>query len=187
MSKKRNFIPLHGKKSFNIKKISNSKKKQNYGTIKRTGILTVEESISSVKTSKKGRPRLLNGYAILIRTGKSMGEFTLSWLDEKNRNPNGYRPTLEEIYSLLWTNQKVFPNMFITSNRAETFNSVHDQQVSYRTRTTPQRANNKLSSWILYKYYPGGTKFFLTKEKWNIPMSILKKAFHLLIDATIIF
>jgi hypothetical protein len=108
----------------------------------------------------------------------------LSYTSFVNVNTNGPVPNLLEIYELLVTVQKVFPNIFITSNRAEHFNSVHDRSVSYRGRKTPERANNRLNSWILFKYFPTGLKNYLVRHPIRLPMSILQKSYHLQFEST---
>ena len=109
---------------------------------------------------------------------------TLSYSSISHLNTVGFPPDLLEIYELLTIIQKVFPNIFITSNRAEQFNSVHDRSVSYRGRKTLEKANNRLKSWILFKYYQKGLKYFLVRNKEKIPMSILQKSYHLQFNST---
>ena len=109
---------------------------------------------------------------------------TLSYSSISHLNTVGFPPDLLEIYELLTIIQKVFPNIFITSNRAEQFNSVHDRSVSYRGRKTLEKANNILKSWILFKYYQNGLKYFLVRNKAKIPMSILQKSYHLQFNST---
>ena len=87
-----------------------------------------------------------------------------------------------ETYNLLTKVQTVFPNLFITSNRAEHFNSLHDRGITYRGRKTPENANKRLKSWILYKYYKYGLKYFLVKKKINIPYSVLQKTYQMQIN-----
>ena len=94
----------------------------------------------------------------------------------------GIRPNIMEIYNLLTKVQTVFPNLFITSNRAEHFNSLHDRGITYRGRKTPTNANKRLKSWILFKYYKIGLKHFLIKKKINIPYSILQKTYQMQIN-----
>ena len=108
----------------------------------------------------------------------------LSYSSISYLNTVGPPPDLLEIYELLVIIQKVFPNIFITSNRAEQFNSVHDRSVSYRGRKTLEKANNRLMSWILFKYYQKGLKFFLARNPIQIPMSVLQKSYHLQFNST---
>ena len=41
-------------------------------------------------------------------------------------------PTLQEIQGMITLVQKAFPNQYITSNRAEIFNALHDNVLTYQ-------------------------------------------------------
>lgn len=128
---------------------------------------------------KKRRAKLLTGYTLHLQTYDNIGQLAISYVGQSHESIKGIKPDLLEIYSILIKIQTVFPNLFITSNRAEHFNSVHDRQLSYRGRTTPENANKRLKSWILYKYYKIGVERFLNTRKFNIPYSILQKTYQL--------
>lgn len=108
---------------------------------------------------------------------------SLSYIALDYQNTDKIIPDLIEVYELLAKIQIIFPNMFITSNRAEQFNSVHDRAVSYRGRKTPRHANNRLKSWILFKYCNKGLKYYLIRNPVHLPMSILQNCYHLQFDS----
>jgi hypothetical protein len=124
---------------------------------------------------KKRRAKLLTGYTLHLQTFNGSGQLNISYIDNNLETSNGDKPSLLEVYNLLFKVQLVFPNIFITSNRAEQFNSVHDREVTYRGKITPGNANKRLKSWILYKYYTYGLELFLARKRMTIPYSILKK------------
>jgi hypothetical protein len=134
------------------------------------------------ESKRKTRSKTLTGYGLLIQTSNQLNSLQLSWESNYNNKPKGKRPNIHEIYSILLIVQKVFPDMSITSNRAEQFNSVHDREVVYRGRRTLEQANNHLKSWILLKYHNKGVQRYFIRQKFFFPMSIVTKASHLLID-----
>lgn len=96
-----------------------------------------------------------------------------------DHKPVGDRPNIHEIYSLLIIIQTAFPDLFITSNRAEQFNSVHDREINYKGHRTPVHANRHLKSWILFKYHSTGVEQFLSRQKITYPMSLVQNSFRL--------
>ncbi|HKZ39916.1 MAG TPA: hypothetical protein VJ044_03090, partial [Candidatus Hodarchaeales archaeon] len=84
-----------------------------------------------------------------------------------------------ELHQLLAVVQQVFPDQFVTSNRAETFDSVHGRQLSYGGRMTLQQANEKLYAWQCLTYYLQGSQKFLQLRVPKLPRSLLRKTFHL--------
>lgn len=130
-----------------------------------------------MKRKRKAKP--LTGYTLHLQTYKGIGQLAISYVDSISHLKVGIRPDILEIHNLLTKIQTVFPNLFITSNRAEHFNSVHDRAITYRGRKTPDNARKRLKSWILYKYYKTGLERFLIGRKFNIPYSILQKTYQM--------
>ncbi|OLS23605.1 MAG: hypothetical protein HeimC3_24170 [Candidatus Heimdallarchaeota archaeon LC_3] len=128
---------------------------------------------------KKRRAKLLIGYTLHLQTYDNVGQLAISFISQNHESNKEIRPDLLEIYSILTKVQSVFPNLFITSNKAEHFNSVHDRELSYRGKKTPENANKRLKSWILFKYYRKGIEWFLIKSKINTPYSVLQKTYQL--------
>ncbi|KKL82189.1 hypothetical protein LCGC14_1987260 [marine sediment metagenome] len=122
---------------------------------------------------------MLTGYGLLIQTSNQPAGIALSWESTFDNKPVGERPDIHEIYALLILVQKAFPNLFITSNRAEQFNSVHDREINYKGYRSPDNANRHLKSWILFKYHSKGVEQFLLRQKMIFPMSIIQNSFHL--------
>lgn len=114
-----------------------------------------------------------------------MNSISLSWMDNWDYKTTGPKPELLEIHSLLIKVQELFPNMFISSNRAEQFNSVHDRDVNYNGRRDIDSANNHMKSWILFKYHEKGVKHFMLRSKFILPMTFIKNTAHLSIDGLI--
>ena len=110
---------------------------------------------------------------------------TLSYTSISCTNTYESPPNLLEIYELVTIIQKVFPIIFIISNRAEQFKGVPRPFVSYCGRKTLEKATNRLLSWILFKYYQKGLTYFLVRNPTKIPMSILQKSYHLQFNSTI--
>lgn len=129
---------------------------------------------------------MLTGYGLLLQTSEQIGGIALSWIKEWDNNPKGEKPNLLEIHALLVKVQNIFPDLFITSNRAEQFNSVHDREISYHGHRNLNQANRHLDAWVLFKYYSKGVKNFLLKTKLSFPISIVQNALHLTFDQTII-
>ena len=125
---------------------------------------------------------MLTGFGLLIQTSNQLGSITLSWESYWDNKPKGKIPDLNEIYSLLVIVQTVFPNLFISSNRAEQFNSVHDREIRYSGNRSLGQANNHLKAWILFKYHDKGIQYFLMRQKIVLPMSFIDKTAHLTID-----
>jgi hypothetical protein len=94
---------------------------------------------------KKRKAKLLTGYTLHLQTYDDLGQLAISYIGQSHESIKGIKLDLLEIYSILIKIQTIFPNLFITSNRAEQFNSVHDRQLSYRGRTTSEKANKRLN------------------------------------------
>ena len=147
--------------------------------------MSPETTISTPTTPSQRRERLLRGYGVHLQTFGGPGELALSYNPAMDLKPRGRRPDLWELHQLLAVVQQVFPEQFVTSNRAETFNSVHDRQLSYGGRITLEQANEKLYAWQCLIYYPLGTQKFLQLRVPKLPRSLLTQTFHLAFHTTI--
>ncbi len=128
---------------------------------------------------RKQKAKLLTGYTLHLQTYNGVGQLAISYIDKVPELIGDIRPSLLEIQFTLTKVQMIFPNLFITSNRAEHFNSVHDRAITYRGRMGPEKANKRLKSWILFKYYKKGLEHFLVRKKISVPYSILQKTYQL--------
>ncbi|MFV2015503.1 MAG: hypothetical protein ACC656_08760, partial [Candidatus Heimdallarchaeota archaeon] len=125
------------------KNISGSSKKpptnnktegNNISPVERTGVLTPEESTPKKKFNQKRSSNLLKGEEILLNTGNSLDHLELSILESTVIINPINELSLPTIHGMLLLGQKVLPNQFITSNRAEVFNAVHDHFLKYQGR-----------------------------------------------------
>ena len=91
-------------------------------------------------------------------------------------------PTLQEIQGMISLVQKVLPNQFITSNRAEVFNAIHDNVLTYQGRKSFDHANRDLLAWAVMKFYPIMAKKIIQSHHWKIPVSLLSGLWPLLIS-----
>ena len=125
---------------------------------------------------------MLKGDKILLNTGKSLNHLELSYLEIVSDDTVNNIIPLPIIQSMLLLAQIVLPNQFITSNRAEVFNAVHDHYLKYQGRKSFENANQDLLSWVVMKYYTSGAKALISSHEWNIPYSLLKKLLPLMIS-----
>ena len=140
-----------------------------------TTTLTPEETIPKPKITRKKRSKTLTGYGLHLQISDQLGAFSLAWMENWNDNPRGERPNLHEIYSTLALTQQVFPDLFITSNKAEQFNSVHDREINYRGRRSLSHARSHLKSWLRYQYRPKVVESVLKRNPIRIPFSIVRE------------
>lgn len=82
-------------------------------------------------------------------------------------------PTLQEIQGMITLVQKTLPNQYITSNRAEVFNALHDNILTYQGKKSIEQANRDLLAWAVMKFFPDMAKKLIQNHNWKIPYSVL--------------
>jgi hypothetical protein len=125
---------------------------------------------------------LLKGQKVILTTGYNLGVFELSYLDPLSFTMDGSIPTLQEIQGMITLVQKVLPNQYITSNRAEVFNALHDNILTYQGKKSLKHANRDLLAWAVMKFYPDMAKKIIQNHEWNIPYSVLSGLWPFLIS-----
>jgi len=145
-------------------------------------VLQPEKKISSPKSSKKRKSNPIKGQRVILTTGPELGVFELSYLDPLSVIVDESVPNLQEIQGMISLVQKALPNQWITSNRAEVFNALHDRVLTYEGRKTFSHANRDLSSWGVMKFYPETAKKFIRNHDWHVPYSLLVGLWPLLIS-----
>lgn len=163
-------------------KILRLKKKNKSKSIKRSGILTLEEAIKSPSDRKSRTPNVIKGSKFVLVTGHNLNHMELHPLDSITNDVDAETISNEKILSLLLLAQTVLPNQFITSNIAEVFNSLHDRSQDYKGRKTITHANRDLLAWALMKFYPDEAKKLITRHTWYLPQNLLKKLFNFIIS-----
>jgi len=152
-----------------------AKNKTNKNTnIKREGTLTAVESATKKKKCKTRKPKLLDGHKVLLRTTdtKFINEVNFIPLEsDVNALDCPFLIELEEMISIV---QAALPNQFITSNRAEVFNSQYDRKNKSWGVTTIKIANTHAKAWAVMTFYPKETIKLIKQHKWNVPYSLLR-------------
>lgn len=150
--------------------------------IDRKGVLTPEESSPITKKSAKRPSKLLKGHKINLNTGPTISMFELSYLDPLSLSTEKLTPTLLELHEMVLLTQTVLPYQFITSNRAETFNALHDHFQSYWGNKSFYHANRDLLAWAVMKFYPTAAKRLIQSHHWHVPYTLLKQLWPFLIS-----
>jgi len=81
---------------------------------------------------------------------------------------------MERVLGILTITREVFGERSITSNRAETFNSVHDRRVRYQGRKTEIQAQRDLKAWQAAYFYPWGAQVLLRAQEFKVPLTIVR-------------
>lgn len=162
--------------------IPNKEKKPKSIETLHTKMLTPKDSLENTNLIQKGKSRLLKGQKIILTTGNDIGIFELSYLDPLSFTINESTPTLQEIQGMIYLVQNVLPNQWITSNRAEVFNALHDHVLTYQGKKSINQANRDLLAWAVMKFYPNMAKNIIKSHYWNIPNSLLMGLWPFLIS-----
>ena len=107
-----------------------------------------------------------------------MKQLELHPLDFFSDEESTFTISNENILSMLLLVQSALPNQFITSNRAEVFNSRHDRSQEYKGRKTIVHANRDLLAWALMEFYPNEAKRLIDRFDWYLPQYLLSKIYH---------
>ena len=125
---------------------------------------------------------MLKGQKVILTTGNSLGIFELSYLDPLSFVMDETIPTLPEIQGMIALVQKVLPNQYITSNRAEVFNALHDNILTYQGKKSFKHANRDLLAWAVMKFYPKMAVKIIKHHEWAITYSLLSKLWPFMIS-----
>jgi len=77
---------------------------------------------------------------------------------------------------------QTLPKQFISSNRAEVFNALHDRYNVYWGRKTLYHANRDVGAWTAVTFFPEGCRALLRRQKWHIPYRLLVQLLPLMIS-----
>jgi len=91
-------------------------------------------------------------------------------------------PTLPEVQGMITLVQKVLPNQYITSNRAEVFNALHDNILTYQGRKNLKHANRDLLAWAAMKFYPDSARKIINNHEWLITYRLLSKLWSFMVS-----
>ena len=159
--------------------------KQKYSrkdTIKRTGVLTPVEGAGPSKKTQNRKTSFLKGHAVVLRTGFNPCEYELSFIPGESDLTATDCPPLTKLQAMLGVVQQTLPKQFISSNRAETFNALHDRYNVYLGRKSLIHANRDVRAWAAVTFFPEGCRVLLHRHQWHIPYRLLVKFLPLMIS-----
>ena len=151
-------------------------------SLTRTSILTPTEGAGPTKKGGKRRTSFLKGHAIALRTASRPYELEINYIPEEANLDSPECPPLAKVYSILARVQQALPDQFISSNRAEVFNSLHDRYNVYWGRKTLVHANRDLKAWTAVTFFPEGSYALLRRQSWHIPYRLLFQLWPLMIS-----
>lgn len=150
--------------------------------LKRSGTLTPEEGAGSSGKPRDKKARLLKGHSIILRTGKTPYEMELNHIPIEADLESVDCPSLLEIWTMLSFVQQALPNQFISSNRAEVFNALHDRHNVYWGRKTLQHANRDLKAWTSMIFFAKASRALIQQHIWHLPHRLLVQLYPLMIS-----
>jgi len=149
---------------------------------KRSSILTPTEGAGPTKEVRKRRTSFLKGHAIALRTASKLYELEINFIPGEANLNSPECPSLAEVYPILARVQQALPDQFISSNRAEVFNVLHDRYTVYWGRKTLVHANRDLKAWTAVTFFPEGSRALLRRHSWHIPYRLLFQLWPLMIS-----
>ena len=149
---------------------------------KRTSVLTPTEGAGSSTKGRKRRTSFLKGHEVVLKTGKNPYELELNFIPGKADLNAPDCPVLTEVYSMVARVQQALPDQFISSNRAEVFNALHDRYNVYWGRKSLLHANRDLQAWTAVTYFPKGCQALICRHQWHLPHRLLVKLWPLMIS-----
>ncbi|MCK4817111.1 hypothetical protein KA005_15180 [bacterium] len=158
------------------------KKQPPKDNLKRTGVLTPAEGAGPLKKTRKRSSGLLKGRAVFLRTGSNPYEYELNYIPEESNLTASDYPSLTELQAMLSIVQKTLPRQFISSNRAEVFNALHDRYNVYWGRKSLTNANRDLRAWTASTFFPDGCRALFRRHKWHVPYRMLTYLLPLMIS-----
>ncbi len=139
----------------------------------RTGVLTPVEGAGSLGKRRKRRTGFLKGHAAVLRTGVNPYEYELNYIPGEADLAATDCPSLTELQTVLGIVQQALPKQFISSNRAEVFNALHDRYNVYWGRKSLVHANRDVRAWAAATFFPEGCRALLHRHVWHIPYRLL--------------
>lgn len=164
------------------KKHPMKKKYSKQDPLNRTGVLTSVEGAGSQDKKQKRKARFLKGHAIFLRTGANPYEYELNFIPGEGDLNAADCPSLTGIQNMLGIVHQALPKQFISSNRAEVFNALHDRYNVYWGRKTLFHANRDLKAWVAVTFFPEGCRALLRRQKWHVPYRLLVHFLPLMIS-----
>ncbi len=156
--------------------------KVKHSSSKRTSILTPTEGAGPTKKVRKRRTSFLKGHAIALRTAGHPYELEINYIPGESNLDSPECPHLAKVHSILARVQQALPDQFISSNRAEVFNSLHDRYNVYWGRKSLAHANRDLQAWTAVTFFPEGSRALLHRHSWHIPYRLLFQLWPLMIS-----
>lgn len=167
-----------------MKKWVERKKKPAKDDLKRMGVLTPAEGAGPLKKPRKRSSGLLKGQSVFLRTGSNPYEYELNYISEESNLSTADRPSLTELQAMLSIVQQALPRQFISSNRAEVFNALHDRYNVYWGRKSLTTANRDIRAWTAVTFFPDGSRALFRRHKWHVPYRLLVHLLPLMISKT---
>ncbi len=168
------------------KKAPTKKKQPENTSIERKGVLTSVEGAGLLGKRQKRKAHFLKGHSAFLRTGAEPYEYELNYIPGEADLTLADCPSLTEIQTMLGVVHQTLPKQFISSNRAEVFNALHDRYNVYWGRKTHFHANRDVGAWAAVTFFPKGCRALLRRQKWHIPYRLLVQLFPLMISKVII-
>lgn len=181
VQKKKVYPPKWSAPSSTKKPIVNSSK-QSSGVSPRTSILSPAEGAGTSSKSRKKKTNLLTGHQVVLRTGPHAFEFELSYTPHNSDYNASNCPSLEEIQEILSFTQQALPNQFVSSNRAEVFNALHDRYNVYWGHKTLVHANRDVKAWATMTFFPQGAYRLIRQQIWHVPYRLFRQLWSLMIS-----
>lgn len=144
--------------------------------------MTPEEALPKKKPRRSRTPKAVKGQKFVLTTGSKLGHFEIQPLPTVNNQVEGTTVLPEKIFEIVLLTQMALPNQFITSNKAEIFNALHDRFNEYLGNKSFDHANRDVLAWIVMYFYPVEAKKLIARHTWTIPQYLLSKLFPFLIS-----
>lgn len=149
---------------------------------RRVSILTPTEGAGPTRKRHQRRTRYLKGHAAVLRTGSKAYEVELHYIPGEAEMEAPDCPSLVEVHSMLVTVQQALPDQFISSNRAEVFNALHDRYNVYWGHKSLVHADRDIRAWVSVTFLPDGSRALLQRHQWHIPYRLLFQLWPLMIS-----
>jgi len=180
--RKKRVYPAKWASPTSMKKWIGKKKQPPKDDLKRTGVLTPAEGAGPLKKPRKRSSGLLKGQSVFLRTGSNPYEYELNYISEESNLTATDCPSLTELQVMLSIVQQALPRQFISSNRAEVFNALHDRYNVYWGRKSLINANRDIRAWTAVTFFPDGCRALFRRHKWHVPYRLLVYLLPLMIS-----
>ncbi len=180
--RKKRVYPARWASPTSMKKWIGKKKQPPKDNLKRTGVLTPAEGAGPLKKPCKRSSGLLKGQAVFLRTGSNPYEYELNYIWEESNLTAINCPSLTELQAMLSIVQQALPRQFISSNRAEVFNALHDRYNVYWGRKSLTNTNRDVRAWTAVTFFTDGCRALFRRHKWYVPYRLLVHLLPLMIS-----